>query len=131
VNTSPQVIEPALARGDWVICDRFVDASFAYQGGGRGLDWEKLQALSDWVLGELQPDLTLIFDAPVEIAQKRLHAATANPDRFEQEQAAFFERVRAAYLRIASENPQRVRLIDATQTPEHINKSLEKLIAIY
>jgi dTMP kinase len=126
-----QVIEPALARGDWVICDRFVDASFAYQGGGRGLDWEKLQALSDWVLGELQPDLTLIFDAPVEIAQKRLHAATANPDRFEQEQAAFFERVRAAYLRIASENPQRVRLIDATQTPEHINKSLEKLIAIY
>jgi dTMP kinase len=126
-----QVIEPALARGDWVICDRFVDASFAYQGGGRGLDWEKLQALSDWVLGELQPDLTLIFDAPVEIAQKRLHAATANPDRFEQEQAAFFERVRAAYLRIASENPQRVRLIDATQTPENINKSLEKLIAIY
>lgn len=126
-----QVIEPALARGDWVICDRFVDASFAYQGGGRGLDWEKLQALSDWVLGELQPDLTLVFDAPVEIAQKRLHAATANPDRFEQEQAAFFERVRAAYLRIASENPQRVRLIDATQTPENINKSLEKLIAIY
>ncbi len=126
-----QVIEPALARGDWVICDRFVDASFAYLGGGRGLDWEKLQALSDWVLGELQPDLTLIFDAPVEIAQKRLHAATANPDRFEQEQAAFFERVRAAYLRIASENPQRVRLIDATQTPENINKSLEKLIAIY
>ncbi len=83
------------------------------------------------MLGELQPDLTLIFDAPVEIAQKRLHAATANPDRFEQEQAAFFERVRAAYLRIASENPQRVRLIDATQTPENINKSLEKLIAIY
>ena len=125
-----QVIEPALARGDWVICDRFVDASFAYQGGGRGLAWEKLQSLRDWVLGDLQPDLTLIFDAPVEIAQKRLHAATANPDRFEQEQAAFFERVRAAYLRIATENPQRVRLIDATQTPENINKVLEKIIAI-
>jgi dTMP kinase len=125
-----QVIEPALARGDWVICDRFVDASFAYQGGGRGLAWEKLQSLCDWVLGNLQPDLTLIFDAPVEIAQKRLHAATANPDRFEQEQAAFFERVRAAYLRIATENPQRVRLIDATQTPENINKVLEKIIAI-
>jgi dTMP kinase len=123
------VIEPALARGDWVICDRFVDASFAYQGGGRGLAWEKLQSLRDWVLGDLQPDLTLIFDAPVEIAQKRLHAATANPDRFEQEQAAFFERVRAAYLRIATENPQRVRLIDATQTPENINKTLEKIIA--
>ena len=125
-----QVIEPALARGDWVICDRFVDASFAYQGGGRGLAWERLQSLRDWVLGDLQPDLTLIFDAPVEIAQKRLHAATANPDRFEQEQAAFFERVRAAYLRIATENPQRVRLIDATQTPENINKVLEKIIAI-
>jgi dTMP kinase len=126
-----QVIEPALARGEWVVCDRFVDASFAYQGGGRGLDWEKLQQLSHWVLGELQPDLTLIFDAPVEIAQKRLHAATANPDRFEQEQAVFFERVRAAYLRIATENPQRVRLIDATQTPEGINKVLEDIIATF
>lgn len=126
-----QVIEPALTRGEWVVCDRFVDASFAYQGGGRGLDWEKLEQLSKWVLGELQPDLTLIFDAPVEIAQKRLHAATANPDRFEQEQAAFFERVRAAYLRIASENPRRVRLIDATQTPENINKALEVIVASY
>jgi dTMP kinase len=126
-----QVIEPALARGEWVVCDRFVDASFAYQGGGRGLGWEKLQQLSTWVLGDLQPDLTLIFDAPVEVAQKRLHAATANPDRFEQEQAIFFERVRAAYLRIATENPQRVRLIDATQTMQNINKELEEVIAIF
>jgi dTMP kinase len=124
-----EVIEPALARGDWVVCDRFVDASFAYQGGGRGLDWKKLESLAEWVLGDLQPDLTLIFDAPVAIAQQRLHAATANPDRFEQEQAAFFERVRAAYLRIAAENPDRVRLIDATQTPNHINKVLENIIA--
>ncbi|MBK9021004.1 MAG: dTMP kinase [Sulfuritalea sp.] len=124
-----QVIEPALDRGDWVVCDRFVDASFAYQGGGRGLDWKKLEALAHWVLGDLQPDLTLIFDAPVAIAQQRLHAATANPDRFEQEQAAFFERVRAAYLRIAADFPNRVRIIDATQTPESINKSLEKIIA--
>jgi len=124
-----EVIEPALARGDWVVCDRFVDASFAYQGGGRGLDWKKLESLADWVLGDLQPDLTLIFDAPVAIAQQRLHAATANPDRFEQEQAAFFERVRGAYLRIAAENPDRVRLIDATQTPDQINKLLEKIIA--
>jgi dTMP kinase len=125
-----QVIEPALARGDWVICDRFVDASFAYQGGGRGLDWDKLKDLADWVLGDLEPDLTLIFDAPVAIAQQRLHAATANPDRFEQEQADFFEKVRAAYIRIARENPNRVRLIDATQTPAEINKSLENIIAI-
>lgn len=124
-----QVIAPALARGEWVVCDRFVDASFAYQGGGRGLDWKKLEALAQWVLGDLQPDLTLLFDAPVEVAQRRLHAATANPDRFEQEQAAFFENVRAAYLRIAAENPGRVRLIDATQTPDNINKLLENIIA--
>lgn len=126
-----QVIEPALARGEWVVCDRFVDASFAYQGGGRGLAWKKLEDLAQWVLGDLQPDLTLIFDAPVEIAQQRLHAATPNPDRFEQEQSAFFDRVRAAYLRIAQENPDRVRLIDATQTPTEINKLLENIIAIY
>lgn len=126
-----EVIEPALARGDWVVCDRFVDASFAYQGGGRGLDWKKLETLAEWVLGDLQPDLTLIFDAPVAIAQQRLHAATANPDRFEQEQAVFFERVRAAYLRIAAENPNRVRLIDATQTPNQINKVLEDIIATF
>jgi len=124
-----QVIEPALARGDWVVCDRFVDASFAYQGGGRGLAWDKLAELSHWVLGGLEPDLTLIFDAPVEIAQKRLHAATADPDRFEREQAAFFERVRSAYLRIAKENPDRTRIIDATQTPEIINVLLENIIA--
>jgi dTMP kinase len=124
-----EVIEPALARGDWVVCDRFVDASFAYQGGGRGLSWKKLEDLTDWVLGDLQPDLTLIFDAPVAIAQQRLHAATSKPDRFEQEQSAFFERVRSAYLRIAAENPCRVRLIDATQTPININKALEVIIA--
>jgi dTMP kinase len=124
-----RVIEPALARGEWVVCDRFVDASFAYQGGGRGLDWTKLEELTRWVLGDLQPDLTLIFDAPVEVAQQRLHAATPNPDRFEQEQAGFFEKVRAAYLRIARENPARVRVIDATRTPADINKILEKIIA--
>lgn len=124
-----QVIEPALARGEWVVCDRFVDASFAYQGGGRGLSWKKLEVLADWVLGDLQPDLTLIFDAPVAVAQQRLHAATSQPDRFEQEQADFFERVRSAYLRIASEHPDRVRLIDATQTPSSINKALEDIVA--
>jgi dTMP kinase len=124
-----QLIEPALARGDWVVCDRFVDASFAYQGGGRGLDWGRLEALTAWTLGNLRPDLTLIFDAPVAVAQKRLHAATQNPDRFEQEQAEFFERVRAAYLRIAADNPTRVRILDATQTPEQINKELEKIVA--
>lgn len=124
-----QVIDPALARGEWVVCDRFVDASFAYQGGGRGLDWRKLEVLSDWVLGDLQPDVTFFFDAPVATAQQRLHAASGNRDRFEQEQAEFFERVRAAYLKIAQENPARVRRIDATQAPEYINRLLEKIIA--
>lgn len=123
-----EVIEPALSRGDWVICDRFVDASFAYQGGGRGLDWTKLEQLQDWVLGSLRPDLTLIFDAPVAIAQQRLHSATDAPDRFEREEAEFFERVRQAYLRIAQENPLRVKLIDATQSREDINKTLEQII---
>jgi dTMP kinase len=124
-----QVIQPALARGEWVVCDRFVDASFAYQGGGRGLDWKKIEDLTKWVLGDLQPDLTLVFDAPVEIAQKRLQAGTPNPDRFEQEHVAFFERVRAAYLRIARENPARVRVVDATRAPTEINKELEIIIA--
>lgn len=124
-----QVIEPALARGDWVVCDRFVDASFAYQGGGRGLDWTKLEQLAEWVLGSMRPDLTLIFDAPVAVAQQRLHAASNAPDRFEQEQAEFFERVRAAYLRIARENPLRVHVIDATQSMDAINKELENIVA--
>lgn len=128
-----EVIEPALLRGAWVVCDRFVDASFAYQGGGRGLAWEKLEQLSAWTLGKLQPDLTFIFDAPVAVAQERLNKASASSgvarDRFEQEQAAFFERVRAAYLRIAAENPLRVKLIDATQPVELINKLLKESIA--
>lgn len=124
-----QVIEPALARGDWVVCDRFVDASFAYQGGGRGLEWKKLEVLTEWVLGTMRPDLTLVFDAPVAVAHQRLLATNAQPDRFEREQAEFFERVRAAYLRIANENPQRVRLIDATRSRDVINKELEEIIA--
>lgn len=126
-----QVIEPALARGAWVICDRFVDASFAYQSGGRGLAWEKITALRDWTLGDLQPDITFIFDVPVTIAQERLAKTSNQPDRFEQQKAAFFERVRAAYHRIAAENPRRVTVIDATQPPDFINKLLEKSIATY
>ncbi len=123
-----QVIKPALSAGKWVISDRFSDASFAYQGGGRGLDWGKLSQLEQWVHPDLQPDRTLFFDLPVEIARQRL-ANNTSLDRFEQEQAVFFERVRSAYLRIASENPGRVRLIDATQTPVAINKVLENIVA--
>lgn len=125
-----QVIAPALARGAWVVCDRFVDASFAYQGGGRGLAWNKLTQLSAWTVGDLQPDLTLIFDVPVALARQRL--AQANPhgaDRFEQEQADFFERVRAAYQRIAAENPMRAKLIDATQPIAKINAEVAETVA--
>lgn len=124
-----QVIQPALARGAWVVCDRFTDASLAYQGGGRGLSLDKLETLARWVLGPLKPDLTLLFDAPVEVAMQRLRANTPNPDRFEQEQQDFFERVRRAYLQIAASEPNRVRIIDARQTLDEIKNILEKEIA--
>ncbi len=126
-----QVIEPALARGAWVVCDRFTDASLAYQGGGRGLPMEKLDILASWVLGTLKPDLTLLFDAPVEVAMQRLRANTPHPDRFEQEQQGFFERVRSAYLQIAANEPGRVRIIDARQPLDSIKKILEKEIATF
>ena len=97
-----QVIEPALARGDWVISDRFTDASFAYQGGGRKLARGKLEALEQWVHPHLQPDLTLLFDVPLEVARARLDASRA-PDKFEQERADFFAATRTEYLRRAAE----------------------------
>jgi dTMP kinase len=123
-----KVISPALAQGAWVVCDRFADASFAYQGGGRGLAWEKIDALRHWTLGDFAPDITFIFDLPVATAQARLAQLNQQQDRFEQEKTDFFERVRMAYLRIAQENPQRVVLIDATQPPEVINKVINKLL---
>ena len=125
------VIRPALARGAWVICDRFVDASMAYQGGGRGLSTSRLSELAHWTLGDLKPDLTLLFDLPVEMAMTRLRAGTQNPDRFEQEKAEFFERVRATYLTIAAADPQRVRVIDARMALSEIHVILENIIASY
>ena len=125
------VIRPALARGAWVVCDRFVDATMAYQGGGRGLSASRLTELARWTLGDLKPDLTLLFDLPVEMAMARLSAGTQNPDRFEREKAEFFERVRATYLAIATAEPQRVRVIDATMTLSEIQVILENIIANY
>ena len=122
-----QVIKPALHAGKWVISDRFSDASFAYQGGGRGLDWDKLSRLEQWVHADLQPDLTLFFDAPVEVARQRL-ANNASLDRFEQEQADFFERVRAGYHKRVRQNPQRYIVIDAAQSIDSIKKKLEEII---
>lgn len=121
-----QVIKPGLHAGKWVISDRFSDASFAYQGGGRGLDWNKLNQLEQWVHPGLQPDLTLFFDVPVEIARQRL-ANNASLDRFEQEQADFFERVRAAYHKRVQQNPHRYIVIDAAQSMDKIKQELEKI----
>lgn len=122
------VIKPALARGEWVVCDRFTDASFAYQGGGRGLSLDKLSQLEHWVQGELQPDLTLLFDLPVDIAAQRMAGAARQLDRFEQEKVDFHERVRSAYLRRADENPARIRVIDSRQSIDSIKKILELII---
>jgi dTMP kinase len=123
-----QVIEPALARGDWVISDRFTDASFAYQGGGRKLARGKLEALEQWVHPQRQPDLTLLFDVPLAVARERLNASRA-PDKFEQEQAEFFAATRAEYLRRAAEFAHRFRVIDSTGAISDIRKQLEEIIA--
>jgi dTMP kinase len=123
-----EVIEPALARGDWVISDRFTDATFAYQGGGRGLATTRLEVLEEWVQDGLQPDLTLLFDVPLETASERL-AGARSPDKFEAESRAFFERTRAEYLRRAAQSPQRFRVIDATRSIEEIRVELEKIVS--
>lgn len=124
-----QVILPALARGDWVVSDRFTDASFAYQGGGRGLSLQKLAQLELWVQEGLQPDLTFLFDVPTELARTRLQTTGQTLDRFEQEQQAFFERVRQAYLDRAHREPHRIHRIDATLGLDEIRVKLEKQIA--
>ncbi len=123
-----QVIAPALERGDWVISDRFTDATFAYQGGGRKLDLQKLAALEQWVHPHLQPDLTLLFDVPLDVARARLDA-TRTLDKFEQEKADFFAATRAEYLRRAAEFPQRFRIIDSTQAIAVIQEQLRDIIA--
>lgn len=124
-----QVIRPGLRAGKWVISDRFSDASFAYQGGGRGLSWEKLGQLEQWVHPDLQPDLTLFFDVPVEIARQRL-ANNVSLDRFEQEQAEFFERVSAGYHRRVQEHPQRYAVIDASKNLDEVKHKLQEVISL-
>ena len=123
-----QVIEPALARGDWVLCDRFTDASFAYQGGGRGLGIDRLTILEQWVQRGLQPDLTIFLDLPAGRARQRVLDMNRDLDRFEREQQAFFDRVRAAYLDRASAAPDRIRVINADRSIDEIQKELEELI---
>lgn len=117
------VIAPALASGKYVVSDRFSDASFAYQSGGRGVPAEKIERLEAWVHPELQPDLTLLFDVPVDMSASRL-ADARSPDKFEQQNTAFFTRVREAYLQRAAKAPGRFRVIDGSQSIEQVRASV-------
>lgn len=122
-----QVILPALARGAWVMCDRFTDATFAYQGGGRGFDLQVLRTLEGWVQDQKQPDLTFLFDLPPEVAASRL-AAARQPDRFEAQDTAFFARVRQAYLDRQAHNPTRFALIQADARPEVVAAQISQVV---
>ena len=122
-----RVIEPALAAGRWVVCDRFTDATFAYQGGGRGISMEDIAILESLVQGDLRPDLTLYLDVPVEVAAKRI--AGRDHDRFEREQMDFFERVRKTYLERAADEPQRVRVVDARQDLATVQAEIDRVVA--
>jgi dTMP kinase len=123
-----KVIVPALAVGRWVLSDRFTDATYAYQGAGRGMAVDKIAALEDWVQEGLQPDLTLVFDVPVEIARQRL--AQDPGDRFEREGAGFFERIRSGYLKRAAVDTSRIRVINSEKPLVEVKKEVEKLIAM-
>ena len=113
------LLRPALARGRWIVCDRFVDASIAYQGAGRGLGRDRVEALAEWLVPDLVPDLTLVLDLPVETAFERLDGR-GERDRFEQEDGVFFGRVRSAYLEQAEREPERVHIVDATGSVEEV-----------
>jgi len=124
-----QVIRPALAAGRWVICDRFTDATMAYQGGGRGADPALIDGLRTAVQRGLEPDLTLLLDAPLDVSFDRIRSRS--PDHFEKEDQLFFERVRAAYLRLAAADPARIRIIDAAQTLGTVQKEIEAEIEAF
>ena len=123
-----RVIRPALAAGYWVLCDRFTDATYAYQGGGRGLPLERIAVLEDWVQGELRPDLTLLLNVPVATGLMRA-GRRGVADRFEREDVIFFERVRAIYLERAAREPDRYRIVDASQSVEAVRAEVETVLA--
>ncbi len=122
-----QVIAPALAAGRWVVSERFTDATYAYQGAGRGMSRDRIAALERWVHAGLQPDLTLVFDAPVEVALARL--AKERGDRFELESRAFFERVRAAYLERVAAEPRRMRVVQCGRSLSEVKKDVEDIVS--
>lgn len=121
-----KIIRPALAKGQWVLCDRFTDASYAYQGYGRGRSIEEIRALENFVHPDLKPDLTVLFDVPTEVAAARL---SGKLDRFEKESQDFHRRVREGYLRMAKAEPERFYVVDGTQTPEQISAQLREVFA--
>jgi len=123
-----KIILPALTRGAWVICDRFTDATVAYQGGGKGVSRDLIGRLAQSVHPDLTPDQTLVFDCPYEVSRSRLGASGRTLDRFEAEKQGFFDRVRAAYREIAASEPDRVRIIDGSQAPLEVKAEVEKNI---
>jgi len=125
-----QKIKPALDAGNWVLCDRFTDATYAYQGYGRGISLEKISGLENWVQGELRPDLTLLMDLPVEMGMERAGKRSA-PDRFESEAWDFFERIRQGYLSIAAEQSSRVKVIDASQDLHDVQEKVRAAIEAF
>jgi dTMP kinase len=124
-----KLIRPYLARGDWIVCDRFTDATLAYQGGGRGADIEFLRAVAEGVHQGVRPDLTLLLDAPVAVGMARI--ANRPHDHFEREETAFFERVRATYLALAAAEPDRIRIIDASAPPAEVHTAIERELGAF
>jgi len=124
-------IRPALAAGKWVICDRFTDASRAYQGSGRGLDMQRINLLAEWVEDDLQPDMTLLLDAPAEVGMQRAEQR-GESDRLESEQISFYERVRAGYLELAKAHPERYRVVDAARPLQEVQALIgEQLVQMF
>ena len=122
------LVIPALERGDWVICDRFTDATRAYQGAGRGLDISVIEQLADWVHGGLQPDLTVLLDAPAELGISRVKSR-GQGDRMDSQELIFYEKVRTAYLNLAKENPERFVVVDATQSLADVQDAIREAVA--
>jgi len=125
-----EVIQPALAEGKYVLCDRFTDATYAYQGGGRGVAMARIAQLEQFVQGDLRPDLTVLLDLPVAQGMKRAGERSA-PDRFEQQQLDFFEKVRACYLAMVAEQPDRYRIVDAGQELAMVQQQIQSVFADY
>ena len=122
-----ELIRPALDAGEWVLCDRFTDATYAYQGGGRGIDANRIASLEDWVQGELRPDLTLLLDLPIDVGMSRA-GERGELDRFEREQQDFFDRVRQTYLKMADQHPGRYRIVDASQDIQQVQAQIDAIL---